>query len=85
MKLRAKVSTNSSCNKIEWLNQNNYKVWLTQKPFKNKANQQLVQFLAEYFQVPRVAVKILKGMRSKNKLIQILNSNKEKQQKRLKD
>ncbi len=78
MKLKVKVSTNSKRNKIEQLDQKNYKVWLTQRPFKNKANQQLVQCLAEYFQTPKAAVKILKGVRSKNKLIQILNSNKEK-------
>ncbi|MDP8233516.1 MAG: DUF167 domain-containing protein [Candidatus Saelkia tenebricola] len=40
-------------------------------PVEGKANKRLIEILAEYFLVPKSKIKIIKGERSKNKIIQV--------------
>lgn len=47
------------------------KVKVTAPPVEGKANKALVEILAEYFNVRKNAIKIIKGERSKNKVILI--------------
>jgi uncharacterized protein (TIGR00251 family) len=47
------------------------KVKLTQPPVGGAANRQLIQILAEHFQVSKSAVRIVRGETSKNKVVEI--------------
>jgi len=40
---------------------------------KGKANERLIEILAEYFNVKKTQVRILKGWKSENKIIEILD------------
>jgi len=42
------------------------------KPTKGKANREIIKKLAGYFSVPSSSVHIIAGMRSKNKIIEIV-------------
>ncbi|MCW4019638.1 MAG: DUF167 domain-containing protein [Candidatus Bathyarchaeota archaeon] len=46
-------------------------VGLTRQPVKGKANKELVKKLAKHFGVPSSKVKILAGLRSKKKIVEI--------------
>ena len=41
------------------------------KPIKGKANQEVIRKLADYFGVPSSAVRIVAGLRSRNKLVEV--------------
>ncbi|MEM2934448.1 MAG: DUF167 domain-containing protein [Methanocellales archaeon] len=48
-------------------------VGLTSQPEKGKANLELIKKLAKYFKVPSTQVKIVAGLRSRRKIIEIGN------------
>ena len=50
------------------------KVYLTKPPEEGLANAQLIDLLAEYFKVKKYQVKIIKGVNSRNKLIEIFDA-----------
>ncbi|MBF0486079.1 MAG: DUF167 domain-containing protein [Candidatus Omnitrophica bacterium] len=47
------------------------KVYLTSPPVEGKANQALVEFLAEHYGVRRSQISIIKGLKTRNKVINI--------------
>jgi len=49
------------------------KVKVSSPPADNRANQELVRILADYYGVKRSAVKIRKGEKSREKLVEILS------------
>ena len=50
---------------------NRITVGVTSKPERGKANQELVRKLAKHFKIPTSQVQILKGLKSKNKIVNI--------------
>ena len=58
-------------NKVQSLNPDHFKVFVTERPEKGKANEALVRILADYFHIPKSKIQILRGETSKKKLIQI--------------
>lgn len=72
MKIKIKVFTGCSFVRIEKIEKCFYKVWLTQSPEKDKANRQLVKILSKEFNIPKSAIKILKGRRNSEKILGII-------------
>ena len=52
-------------------------VGLTSKPEKGKANMELIKKLAKYFNVTPAQVKIVSGLKSRRKMIDIITNEKE--------
>jgi uncharacterized protein len=71
MKIKVKISARASRNKIEKINQGEYKVWLTAPPVDGKANTMLIKILADYFHVSKSSLKITSGKAAKNKIMEI--------------
>ncbi|OGC32504.1 YggU family protein [candidate division WOR-1 bacterium RIFOXYB2_FULL_48_7] len=72
MKIEIKVIPNAKRNKIVPLDgSQGYKVYLTAPAVDGKANQALIAFLAEHFQTKKSAVSILRGEKSRQKLIYV--------------
>ena len=71
MKLSVKVIANAKQQKIEIMPDNSLKVHLTAIREKNKANQQLVELLAEHYHVSKSQVEIIKGRLTSSKIIEI--------------
>ena len=68
MKLHIKVKPNSSEQKIEKVDEDNYIVKLKSSPVDNKANLELTKLLKKYF---GKEIKIKSGFTSRNKIIEI--------------
>jgi len=68
MKLRIKLHTNSSQEKIEKLSKTQYEIWIKEKPINNKANEYLIKLLKKYF---KKDVKIKSGFTSRNKVVEV--------------
>ena len=48
-----------------------FKIYLKSKPEKGRANKELITLLADYFNVLKSSIKIVKGEFSKNKIIKL--------------
>jgi uncharacterized protein len=69
--LQVHLQPRSSRNSILGLHANRIKIALTAAPVDNKANECLIDFLADYFAVKKSAITIIKGQTSRNKMVSI--------------
>lgn len=76
MFISVKVVPNSKKPEVERIDENSFKVKVDAKAEGGKANRRLVEIIAEFFIVPKSSVAIVKGMKSRNKIIEIENSVK---------
>ena len=72
MKIKVRVQPGASLNKDAEMPDGILKVWLRSRPHDNKANEALVEYLAQKFGVAKSRVNILKGATSRNKTMEIL-------------
>jgi len=70
MKIHLKVHANSSQEKILKLNENEFEIWIKEKPIEGKANIYLEKFLKKYF---KKDLRIISGFNSKEKIVEIEN------------
>ena len=71
MVFNVKVITNARQNRVEKVGDDCFKVYVTQKPEKGKANDKVVNLLAEYLGVAKNRIVIKRGEKSKNKVVEI--------------
>jgi len=73
VKIQVKVKANS---KTEEVNQvgDNFIVKVKEPPKEGRANQAVIKLLAEHFELPQSQVRILSGFRSKNKIVEVIDS-----------
>jgi hypothetical protein len=71
MLLHIKVKPNSSKQKIEKLDEENYLVHLKSPPQNNKANIELINFLSREFKTPHKNINIKVGKISDKKIVEI--------------
>ena len=71
MKINVKVVTNSKIAAIERNPAGDYLVRVKSSPIENKANSEVINALAEYFDCPKTVIKIIRGSNAKQKVIQI--------------
>jgi uncharacterized protein (TIGR00251 family) len=70
--IRVKVTPNASKNEITgWLDKDTLKVKLTATPVEGRANKALIEFLAQHFKVKQNKVKIVRGHKSRLKIMHI--------------
>ena len=70
MKIRVKIKPNS---RTEELSQegDSFIVKVKEPPREGKANQAVIKLLAQHFGVPQSQVRIISGLRSRNKVIEV--------------
>lgn len=68
MKIKIKVHTSSSQEKVEKIDNNYYEIWIKEKPVDNKANLKLMKLLKKYF---KKDIKIVSGFSSKSKVVEV--------------
>jgi len=71
MKKMVKVKPNSKTQSIEEMADGSLKVKLKSPPVDGKANKELIELLAEKFNVSKSDVQIKSGLSSKTKLIEV--------------
>lgn len=75
MKIFVKVKTRARQEKIEKIDDTNFKVWVKEAPEKGRANQSVLRVLAEYFSVSRSEIIIISGLTSRKKVVEINKIN----------
>jgi uncharacterized protein len=71
MKILVRVKPNARKNEVKPLAENSYLVSVTAPPVDGKANDKVIELLAEYFDKPKRAISILRGATSKGKIVEI--------------
>jgi hypothetical protein len=72
MKIFVKVKPGAKEERVEKIDDINFKVQVTQPPEKGKANLAVIKALAEYFNLNRSSIQIVSGSTSKLKVIEII-------------
>lgn len=68
---KIKVQPGASKNRVIGFSGDALKIKLTAPPEKGKANEQLIEFLAEKLQIKKASLSIIKGFKSREKIIKI--------------
>jgi uncharacterized protein len=71
MLITVHVQTNAREERIEQLDLEEYKVWVTAIPREGHANEAVIEVLADHFNVAPSLIHIKSGNKSKHKLIEI--------------
>ena len=69
--IRVEVVPRSSVNRIMEREKGVYRVKVTSPPVEGKANKAVMESLARYFSVPQGSIRILSGLKSRNKIIEV--------------
>jgi len=75
--ISVKVTANSKNPRIEIISDRDekgrefYKIYVRAQAAEGKANQELIRSFAEYFDIPKSKIEIIKGLTSKEKVLQI--------------
>jgi uncharacterized protein len=71
MKINVRIKPRSSRSRVE-KTEDGYIVYVNEPPVENKANKALVESLSSHFEVPKSRIKIVAGLKSKNKVVEIV-------------
>jgi uncharacterized protein (TIGR00251 family) len=71
MRINVKTIPNSKKYQVEKISDDYFKVRVDAKAENGRANKRLVEILSEYFKVQKSSIVIAKGLKSRNKIIEI--------------
>ncbi|MDX1607747.1 MAG: DUF167 domain-containing protein [Candidatus Spechtbacterales bacterium] len=71
MKISVKVKIGARQAGVQKISENSYKVAVKARPEKGRANKEVCEVLAEYFDIAKNRVQITSGHKSVNKIIEI--------------
>jgi len=72
MKITVKVKPNAKQEKVERIGENNFLVWVKERPVEGAANEALIRALAGYFDIPKSGVVLVKGKTSRQKIFEVI-------------
>jgi uncharacterized protein len=70
-KITVRVKPNSKQQKIEEVEDGSLKIYLKSSPVNGKANKELIQMLADKYNVPKSHISIRLGLASRQKVVEI--------------
>ncbi len=71
MIVRVRVLPNSKTESIQLTGEMSYKLKVKEKALEGRANHAVVNALASYFKVSKTDISIIRGIKSKNKMVEI--------------
>lgn len=72
MKISVKVKPGAKQERLQKIDENNFLVWVKEKPRDGEANQAAIECLAGYFGVSKSNVVLLKGQTSRQKIFEVI-------------
>ena len=76
MIISVRTTPNSKKVYIEKLDDNSYKIKVDSAAVGGKANKRLVEILSDYFNISKSSIRIVKGEKSRDKIVDILKSDR---------
>ncbi|MBI2057455.1 MAG: DUF167 domain-containing protein [Candidatus Yanofskybacteria bacterium] len=72
MKISVKVKTGSKKEEIKKVSNDSFEIKTKALPIEGKANLAVIKILADYLDIPKSRIKILKGQKSKSKTLEVV-------------
>ena len=72
MKINVIVKPNSKKAEVEKIDEENYKIKVNAPASEGEANKRLIEILSEHFNVSKSSIRILKGFKNRNKIVEII-------------
>jgi len=72
MIIKLKVKPRAKEEKIVKMDDFNFSLWVKEPPEENKANLAALRILADYFGVAQGSIRIVSGLNSRNKIVEII-------------
>lgn len=69
IRLSVKVKPNARRQEIQEINEGEYRVYVLSPPSEGKANKEVIDVIASHFHLPRSRVKIVRGRKSREKIV----------------
>ncbi len=66
------IQPGSKCNQVAGIVGEELKIKIAASPIEDKANMELVRYLADLFKIPKNQIKIKRGLKSRHKVIEII-------------
>ena len=73
MEINVKVVPNSHSSSVAKLDDGSYKIRVDASAVKGKANDRLIEMLSVHFGVPKSSIRIIRGAKSRNKVVYVGN------------
>ncbi len=71
MNISVKVKPNSKEARIEKLSDSEFLLWVKSSPKEGRANQEVTAILSEYFGLAKTGISIIRGFKSRNKIVSL--------------
>lgn len=71
MKIIIKVKPGAKEERVEKVKDNEFAISIKAPPKEGRANEAAIELLSEYFSVPKSRIRIIKGFKCKNKIIDL--------------
>lgn len=71
MRISVHVTPRARHSSIDRIEDNRFRVAVTAPPHEGRANEAVIELLAEYFRVPRSRVRIVRGQAGRHKIVEI--------------
>ncbi len=76
MFIKVKVFPEEKENKILKKNKDSFSIWVKEKAGQGRANRKVVEILAEFFNVGRSEIRLVRGAKTRNKIFDIIKEPK---------
>lgn len=71
MKIYIKTKTKAKKELVEKIDQAHYLVFVKELPIKGRANEAIIELLADYFKIKKADVNIVAGHKGKQKIVEV--------------
>ncbi len=75
MRIKVRVSPNSTEARVVKIGEVDYEVKVDEKPEGGRANKRLVEILSKHFRVPKSKIFIVSGTKSRDKIVEIISDS----------
>ena len=72
MKITVQVKANAKQEKVEKKSDQEFVLWVREPATEDKANIAVIKALSKYFEIAKSRISIIKGLKNKNKVIEII-------------
>ena len=76
MKITVRVVPNAKENRIVKESEEKLRVYIREKPREGRANKALIELLSEFFGAEKSRIRIVKGLKSREKVVEIADYEK---------
>ncbi len=71
MLIKVKVIPQAGKEEIIKKSEDNFEIWVKEKPIQGQANRAVISALAKYLNINRTKIKLIKGFKQRNKVFEI--------------